>query len=119
VAFSPDGHYLVTSSFDKTARLWDLKAADPTTAPLVLRGHKDQVTAVAFSRDGRYLVTGSIDTTVRLWDLNLEHLIVLACRTAGRNLAQTEWDQYFGTGVPYRRLYLGLPPGEGAPPNAP
>ena len=32
VAISPDNHWLVTASWDNTARLWDLGAKDPTAS---------------------------------------------------------------------------------------
>ena len=60
---------MVTGSGDKTARLWDLKAADPAAQPVVLKGHEGWVYAVAFSPDNRWVVTGSDDKTARLWDL--------------------------------------------------
>jgi hypothetical protein len=69
VAISPDNHWLVTGSSDKTARLWDLTAKDPSVNPVVLRGHENDVFAVAISRDNHWLVTGSSDKTARLWDL--------------------------------------------------
>jgi len=69
VAFSPDGRYLATASADTTARVWDLRATDPSASPIVLRGHDDAVKGVAFSPDGRYLATGSDDMTARVWDL--------------------------------------------------
>jgi hypothetical protein len=69
VAISPDGRWLVTGSYDKTTRLWDLTARDPAVAPVVLRGHEREVLRVAISPDGRWLVTGSVDKTARLWDL--------------------------------------------------
>ena len=59
MAFSPDNRWVVTGSVDNTARLWDLKAADPAAQPVVLKGHEDSVTAVAFSPDNRWVVTGS------------------------------------------------------------
>ena len=48
---SPDNHWLVTGSADKTARLWDLSAEDPAANPVVLRGHEGTVYAVAISPD--------------------------------------------------------------------
>jgi WD40 repeat protein len=62
----------VTGSDDQTARLWDLRAKDPTASKVVLRGHKEPVTAVAISADNRWLATGSQDATVRLWPLQFE-----------------------------------------------
>ena len=40
MAFSPDNRWVVTGSEDSTARLWDLKAADPAAQPVVLKGHE-------------------------------------------------------------------------------
>ncbi|MFO1428602.1 MAG: TIR domain-containing protein [Candidatus Competibacteraceae bacterium] len=69
-AIDRQGRWLVTGSQDGTARLWDLRAADPAQSARVLRGHERGITAVAFDPQGRWLVTGSEDATVRLWDLN-------------------------------------------------
>ncbi|MBD2184276.1 caspase family protein [Planktothrix sp. FACHB-1375] len=66
VAFSRDGKYIVSGSFDKTVRLWDIKG---NLIGQPFKGHQDRVTSVAFSRDGKYIVSGSFDKTVRLWDI--------------------------------------------------
>jgi WD40 repeat protein len=68
-AFSADGRWLATASYDHTARVWDLASADPNAMPRVLRGHTENVESVALSEDGRWLATGSWDTTARVWDL--------------------------------------------------
>ncbi|MGB0383733.1 MAG: CHAT domain-containing protein [Ardenticatenaceae bacterium] len=72
VAFSPQSDWLVTGSNDKTARLWNLRATDPSKDSTPLEAHQDVVRAVAFSPDGRWLVTASYDQTARLWDLRLD-----------------------------------------------
>jgi WD40 repeat protein len=69
VAISPDNAWLATASRDRTVRLWNLNALDPSTAVRVLRGHEEMVDGLRFAPDNRRLATGSRDRTVRLWDL--------------------------------------------------
>jgi len=65
LAFSADGRRLVSGSFDKTARIWDVT----TGASLqTLSGHLDHIYAVAFSPDGHLAVTGSDSHSLKLWD---------------------------------------------------
>jgi len=65
VAFSPNGQQVLTGSWDKTARLWDVT----TGAELRnLAGHSGVVSSVAISRGGNRILTGSWDNTARLWD---------------------------------------------------
>jgi WD40 repeat protein len=56
---------VVTSSEDRTARIWD---AATGAERLRLVGHTDQVISAAFSPDGASVVTGSYDRTARIWD---------------------------------------------------
>jgi WD40 repeat protein len=71
VAFSPDGQFLASASYDGTVRLWDAKAG---AIQRTLEGHSNWVTAVAFSPNGQLLASASYDQTVRLWDAKADVL---------------------------------------------
>jgi len=66
-SFSGDGNRVVTASFDKTARVWDLRGERPTS--VALEGHQGPVTSASFSADGTRVLTASSDGTARVWDL--------------------------------------------------
>jgi WD40 repeat protein len=102
------GNKVVTGSWDRTARLWDLKAKDPAADPVVLRGHENEVWMVGISPDNRWVVTASADKTARLWLLQVNDLIDLARITAGRNFFAEEWRLYF-PGEKYRKTFDELP----------
>ena len=71
MVFSPDSRYILTGSYDGTARLWD--TINIAAEPLVLQGHTIAIMLVAFSKNSKYALTVSLDKTVRSWDL--EHRI--------------------------------------------
>jgi WD40 repeat protein len=108
VAISSDNRWIVTGSWDTTARLWDLSAKDPAANPIVLRGHEERVHAVAISPDNRWVVTGSADKTARLWLFQVNDLMNLARITVGRNFSADEWRLYF-PGEKYRKTFPDLP----------
>ena len=66
IDFSPDGKYLVASSSDGIARLWDLQTRQVVRE---FKGHTEQIIVARFSPDGQYVLTGSYDKTARLWDV--------------------------------------------------
>lgn len=64
IAFSPDGKRLVTGSYDKSVRVWDVATGDAR----VLSGHVGPVWTVAWVGPDQ-IASGSSDGTVRLWTL--------------------------------------------------
>lgn len=62
---SSDGAYALSSSWDKTLRLWELSTG-ATTRRFV--GHTNDVLSVSFSADNRQIVSGSRDRTIKLWN---------------------------------------------------
>ncbi|WP_076401501.1 nSTAND1 domain-containing NTPase [Insolitispirillum peregrinum] len=67
-SFSPDGRKLVTTSWDNTARIWDLSGPLPTA--IDIKGHELPINDANFSPDGQWVVTASSDETARMWDLS-------------------------------------------------
>ncbi|MCI0553114.1 MAG: WD40 repeat domain-containing protein [Anaerolineae bacterium] len=74
VAFSPDGKFVVSGSWDGTARVWEAA----TGKEISRMTHDDRVNLVAFSPDGKYVVSGGCDkrdtnsdcaqATTRVWE---------------------------------------------------
>lgn len=68
LAFSPDGETLLSSSNDRTVRLWNIKTGQLLH---LLTGHRERVKCVGVSHDGQLLLSCSADSQVRAWDKNL------------------------------------------------
>lgn len=66
IAFSPDGRYFASASFDKKVKIWNGKSGDFLST---LSGHVGAVYQVAFSSDSRYLISASKDSTAKLWEV--------------------------------------------------
>eukprot|EP00043_Microstomoeca_roanoka_P022109 m.256037 g.256037 ORF g.256037 m.256037 type:complete len:485 (+) comp20760_c0_seq1:149-1603(+) len=71
VKFSPDGRWILSCSFDKSARLWT-KAGEFVAT---LRGHVGPVFRCAWAPDSRMFITASEDSTLKLWNLKKEKIL--------------------------------------------
>lgn len=65
LAFSADGNWLASASYDRLIRLWDV--ANAKAGP-VLKDHSDSVYGVSFRPDGRLVASGGADRAVKVWD---------------------------------------------------
>ena len=72
MAVTPDGQSVLSGSYDKTLKLWNL-----ATGKLLrtFKGHSDSVNAVAVTPNGLRAVSGSSDHTLKLWDLATGELL--------------------------------------------
>ncbi len=66
LAFSPDGHRIVSGTMLKRIQMWEAATGAPIGAPL--ESHRAAVDAVAVSPDGRWIVSGSEDGVLLVWD---------------------------------------------------
>jgi len=81
VVFSPDGKRIATSSWDKTAKVWDATSGQ---LMLTMIGHTDKVSGVVFSPDGKRIATSSQDGTAKVWDANTgQEMLTLSGHSAG------------------------------------
>jgi len=71
-AYSPDGTRIISSSEDKTLRLWD---SETGAVIATFEGHSDKVTHCAFAPDGMRVVSASQDQTLILWDIDSQRAL--------------------------------------------
>lgn len=64
IAFSPDGRYIASASFDKKVKLWD---GHTGRFLITFVGHVLPVYQVVWSADSRLVASASRDSTVKIW----------------------------------------------------
>ncbi|KAJ1700669.1 hypothetical protein LUZ63_000448 [Rhynchospora breviuscula] len=66
LSWSNSSQYILSSSMDKTVRMWDIA----NKSCMKMFSHSDYVTCVQFNPvDERYFMSGSIDAKVRIWSV--------------------------------------------------
>jgi WD40 repeat protein len=65
LVFTADGKTLISCSFDKTIRVWEMPAGRLVRT---LTGHTDVITSIALGSNEQILISGSWDESVRIWD---------------------------------------------------
>jgi WD40 repeat protein/serine/threonine protein kinase len=76
-AFSPDGRYFATASYDHTTKVWDSATGRQVGKTL---HHKAPCNMPAFSPDGRRLVTTGEDGVAMLWETQTGKLLTQPMR---------------------------------------
>ncbi|KAG8731187.1 hypothetical protein FRC11_004765 [Ceratobasidium sp. 423] len=85
LAFSPNGHRIVSGSKDKTIRVWETHNRETAVGPL--EGHNNTISSVMFSPDGTLIMSASRDHTIRVWDAQTGRLVFSPLRG---HIAQVE-----------------------------
>lgn len=70
--FSADGRWLVTTSWDKTAKIWEVNTGKLVSKPML---HNSEVESASFSPDGKRLLTASWDGSIQLWDMETSQVV--------------------------------------------
>lgn len=65
VAYSPDGRFIVSSSWDETIRVWEVATGKELQT---LTGHSGQIINAVYSSNGQFIASVSFDKTIRVWD---------------------------------------------------
>lgn len=73
VAFSPDGRWLLSASFDKSIKMWD---GVKGTFVATFRSHVGPVHQVAWSADSRLFVSASKDSTLKVWEVRTRKVMM-------------------------------------------
>lgn len=75
ISFSPNGQDLISTSIDKTIKLWELQRPRRVIPPRrggvcanTFVGHKDSTLAAIMTPDARWIISGSRDRTIKFWD---------------------------------------------------
>lgn len=69
IMFSPDGRIILSSSADRTIRVWNFDSGECCK---ILQGHSDIITCLSMSTRSQHGVSGSTDQMIRSWNLRSE-----------------------------------------------
>jgi WD40 repeat protein/serine/threonine protein kinase len=101
VAFSPDGRWIVSGSYDGTANVWDAASGQVT---LTLDAQTGPVTCIAFSSDGKRIASGTTGRMIQVWDAangqalralkgHTRPIAAVAFSPDGSRIASGSWDK--------------------------
>ncbi|WP_436516898.1 WD40 repeat domain-containing protein [Ekhidna sp. To15] len=100
IQFHPKGNLLLTTSRDRTARIWDLK--DSRKLPIILDDHGDWVFTGSFNPAGTQIITGGGDEYIRTWPVDPAYFAFRICAMIERPMSREEWNEFVGKDIPYQ-----------------
>lgn len=74
INFHPSGDFLLSTSSDKTIKIWDLREGQQL---YTLHGHTGATLTASFSNDGSSFASAGRDETLMLWKTNFDAVIGL------------------------------------------
>jgi WD40 repeat protein/energy-coupling factor transporter ATP-binding protein EcfA2 len=99
---SDSGDYLITSSFDRSVRLWNLN--DFKSRSILLSEHDRWATSVSIDPDDHYAFSTSYGGKVRKYPLKTSELSAGVCSKMKRSLTKDEWSEFIGEAVPFKEI---------------
>ena len=74
VALSFNGRSLVSASYDRSVRIWNIR--DGSSKILPVTGSPEDFLSIVCSPDGRYIAAGNSDNSIWIWDSRTHRLVV-------------------------------------------
>ena len=95
--FLPDGNSVVTASFDRTLKLWDVASRQSVRT---MEGHTGIILTVDVSPDGTLIASAGSDNTIKFWDVpkNTPLQTLSAHDSAGTAIDMSSDGQWLATG---------------------
>lgn len=100
ILFNTSTSLMVTSSSDKTVRVYDLLKKD--SRPLVFKNQQAKARSITFVNE-HAIAVAMADRSLEIWELSSEKIADLLCPLIKRNLTNAEWLQYVGEGIEYQK----------------
>ncbi len=79
-AYSPDGKYIVTASWDGVASVWEVKSHNLL---FPIQTNQSRLHAAAYSPDGSKIAIAGQDGTIKLWDVKTRQFLMTLTGHAG------------------------------------
>jgi len=102
-AWNNDNSRILTAGENGSVRIWNANSGELL---FTLYGHTDSVYRAAWDNTDSQIMTASRDGKARIWTVKVDGeggLVDLVCSLVHRNMTQSEWEQYMGSNIPYRK----------------